>query len=543
MKMKMYRLKSTLCVVGAFLIMMMTGCGSAANTEAHELNFHIGSPPSTIDAQTLSDTVSASVIKFFTSTLYEYDPERDLVPCLAESSEVSDDGLTVTYHIKDGLKWSNGTPITADDFVYGIQRIADPATKSSAVYLITDCCMIENAAKVSTGQMSVSELGVSAPDRLTFVIKLEKPCPYINSLVTLCCFAPCSREFVSSCGSSYATSADTVLSCGPYILDRYEPLPSQIHLVKNDNYHNQTDNGIDGVNLQVIGDSQQALMCYETGMLDIFRITGEFADLAADDPHLVNFPCAQIFRLDLNHYDNEVLADLNIRRAIAKSIDRESIAVNVIRSGYTALERVVPNDFYTETNGEDFAADQKLYAEQMEYDADKAAEYWAMGLSELGVNSVKLDFVYSASQARIAEPLARQLETNLSGLELNLVPLPDKEWLTRMNSGRDYDIIMESWVPDFTDPTALFTTCLGSGDNNMYAGSEFRELYDKSGSVSGAERDELLHQAETVLMDDVALIPLFGGEQRYVIRDGVSGLQITPTGVEIIISGLKKEVG
>ena len=98
-------------------------------------------------------------------------------------------------------------------------------------------------------------------------------------------------------------------------------------------------------------------------------------------------------------------------------------------------------------------------------------------------------------------------------------------------------------MPDYIDPTALFTTCLGSGDDNMYAGSEFRELYDKSLSASGAERDKILDQAEKQLMDDVALIPLFSGERQYIVGDGVSGLQVTPTGVEMIITGLKKEVG
>ena len=91
--------------------------------------------------------------------------------------------------------------------------MADPATKSGSIYLITDCCMVANAEKISTGELPVSELGVSAPDKKTFVIELEQPCPYLNSLVSLCCFSPCSREFVTSCSGSYASSADTLLSC------------------------------------------------------------------------------------------------------------------------------------------------------------------------------------------------------------------------------------------------------------------------------------------------------------------------------------------
>jgi multiple sugar transport system substrate-binding protein len=170
--------------------------------------------------------------------------------------------------------------------------------------------MVANAEKISIGELPVSELGVSAPDKKTFVIELEQPCPYLNSLVSLCCFSPCSREFVNSCSGSYASSADTLLSCGPYVMDRYEPLASQIHLSPNKYYYK--DAGITtGVNLQVVGDAQQALMCYETGMLDVIRITGELADLAKDDPHLKAFSTAQIYRLDINHQSNNALKNLN----------------------------------------------------------------------------------------------------------------------------------------------------------------------------------------------------------------------------------------
>ncbi len=533
--------RKALCIIAA-AVMLLSGCGNADSTSATELNIHIGTSPTTIDPQMVSDTNSSAVVKFFTSTLYEYNSNRELVPGLAESCEVSEDGLTVTYRLRDGLQWSNGSPLTADDFVYAFQRLADPSTKSGAIYLITDCCLIKNASKVCTGELSVSELGVSAPDKLTFIIKLEQPCPYINSLISLCCFSPCSREFVNSCGDSYGTDPDTVISCGPYVLDRYEPLASQIHFTENGNYYMNGNVELSGVNLQVVGDTQQALMCYETGLLDIFRISGEFADLAEGDPHMVSYPTAQIYRIDIDHSFNESLKNLNIRRAIAKSIDRDSIAKNVLKSGFKALERVVPDYFYTETNGQDFAADPKLYSDQMGYDPDKAAEYWANGLKELGVSGLPIEFVYAASQSRIAEPVAKQLEDHLPGLELKLTPLPDKEWLKRMSSGEKYDLILESWVPDFTDPTALFTTCLGSGENNLYSGREFRELYDKSQSMSGAERDEMLHRAEEMLMNDIALIPLFGGEQRYMICDGVSGLQVTPTGVEIVVNDLKKEM-
>ena len=144
----MRKLKRLLCICTACVIfpMILGGCGSSEGSdEQEELNFSIESSPVTIDPQLVSDTGSSMVLKFFTSTLYEYDHDRELVPALAESFDESDDGLKVTYHLKDGIKWSDGKEITAEDFVCSFQRLAAPETKSNSVYLITDCCMVKNA--------------------------------------------------------------------------------------------------------------------------------------------------------------------------------------------------------------------------------------------------------------------------------------------------------------------------------------------------------------------------------------------------------------
>ena len=239
-----------LCIL---FVLLSGGCAPAkAAKDGAELNVHLRQSPAAIDPQLISDVFSSEVSSYYTGTLYEVDPERNLVPGLAESSEVSEDGLTVTYHIRDGLLWSDGRPLTAEDFVYGLQRLADPETKSNSVYLITDCCAVLNAGKVAAGELPVSELGVYAPDYLTLVIRLEQPCPYLNALITMPCFSPCNREFFASCGGSYATSPETLLSCGPYTLDRYEPLATQIHFTKNPYYYHADRISLSGVNLQVI---------------------------------------------------------------------------------------------------------------------------------------------------------------------------------------------------------------------------------------------------------------------------------------------------
>ena len=523
--------------------MFLSSCGSPKGSdEQKELNFSMDSSPVTIDPQLVSDTGSSMVVKFFTSTLYEYNQDRELVPGLADSFEESDDGLKVTYHLKNGIKWSDGNEITAEDFVCGFQRLADPETKSNSVYLMTDCCMVKNAQQVSTGKMPVSELGVSAPDHKTFVVELEQPCPYLNSLFSLTTFSPCSRDFLGSCGDEYATKPDTVLSSGPYILDRYEPIASQIHLYKNPYYYGADKIEMQGINIQVVGDTQQAMMCYESGALDIIRVSGELAELAEGDEELESFSTAAVYKLELNHKTNKFLKNRNIRLALAKSIDRESIAKNVLRLGYLPMTRVIPTGFYKEDNGNDFAQDAAMYDEYMKCDAEQAAQYWAKGLSEVGESSAKLDICCNSAYSKVVEAIKQQAEKTLPGLEITITVLPPKEWMQKLSEGTGYDIILNSWVADYSDPTALFQSCLNTENTNGYSSDEFSELYSRSITARGAQRDSILHDAETLLMKDIALIPLFSGESCYLVANGVSGLHLSPTGSEPIVTGFKKEM-
>ena len=529
-----------LCIL---LVLLPGGCAPAkAAKDGAELNVHLRQSPATIDPQLISDVFSSEVSSYYTGTLYEADPERNLIPGLAESSEVSEDGLTVTYHIRDGLLWSDGRPLTAEDFVYGLQRLADPETKSNSVYLITDCCAVLNAGKVAAGELPVSELGVYAPDYLTLVIRLEQPCPYLNALITMPCFSPCNREFFASCGGSYATSPETLLSCGPYTLDRYEPLATQIHFTKNPYYYHADRISLSGVNLQVIENSQQAIMCYEAGLLDIAYISGELAEIVEGDSHLNRFSTAAIYKIDFNQQTHPQLINRNIRLGMAKSIDRETIVKKVLRMGYAPLARVNPAGYYFESDGQDFAGDQSLYDEYMKYDPEKAAEYWAKGKKELGVDTVSIEMVCKTDMTNVAEALKVEMENHLPGLKITLTPLPLKELLRRIWGKTDYDILMSGWSADYTDPTSLYQPYLSLPGSNGYSNSHFDEVYNNTAVCKGEERNSLLHEAEDILMQDVALIPLFNAETDVLIRDNVSGFQTEPTGVGVVVTGLKKEI-
>ena len=165
--------KAISVLLSLFMAVSALGGCSGSSISSDELNIAIGGSPLTVDPQLAMDTSSSDVITFFISTLYEYNDKNEITPWLAESCDISEDGLTYTFHIKEGLKWSDGRPLEAEDFVYGMRRLADPDLKSGASYLITDCCRVKNAENVFLGKTPLNELGVSSPDSRTIIIELE----------------------------------------------------------------------------------------------------------------------------------------------------------------------------------------------------------------------------------------------------------------------------------------------------------------------------------------------------------------------------------
>lgn len=538
-------MKRRLCILLTLLLIAGSfgGCG-ASDEELTELNIAVTSSPLSVDPQLIYDVGSATISSFFTAALFRYDTDHNLLPCLAESYDLSEDGLTYTFHLRENLKWSDGRPMTAEDFVFAFRRLADPDVGSNSVYLITDSCIIKNAVDVSMGKKPTNELGVSSPDRNTFIVELEEPCPYFCSLLTMTNFTPCNEDFFHSMGENYASSADKQLYSGAYIMDRYEPLAMQIHFIKNPYYPFADDITTESVNIRVAGNLQQALMCYEAGSIDITPISGELKELADGDPELQIFSRAAVNYFDINQRTNTALANKNIRMALSKSIDRGEITKNVLKSGFSPMTRMVPPGLFKDPDGTDFSADQDLYAEYAGYDPAEAEKLWKQGLSELGVSSVKLSIMYASSQMTLIEAISDQMKKALPGLELELRGVPAKE-LNQKHASGDYDLMLYGWVADYADPTSFLGLFSSGATTAGFNNAEFDEIYAKiqTGEVSkDAElRSGLMHEAEEVLMKNAGVIPIFTEGGTYLIRDNVTGFKLNPTGVGCIVTELKKE--
>ena len=251
------------------------------NAQRGTLNIMLETEVQSLDPQVATDGTSFEVIADYTDGLMQMDADGAAVPAIAETYDISEDGKTYTFHLRDA-KWSNGEAVTAADFVFGWQRAVDPATASEYSYMLSDIGQVVNAAEIIAGEKPVTDLGVTAVDDKTLEVQLNVPVSYFLSLMYFPTFYPVNEAFYNTCKDTFGTSPDTVLSNGAFKLTDYQPAATAFTLEKNPDYYDAGKIALDGLAYQVIKDSQQALMSYQTGTLDITLLNGEQVDQVKD---------------------------------------------------------------------------------------------------------------------------------------------------------------------------------------------------------------------------------------------------------------------
>lgn len=492
-------------------------------------------------------TEHVRIIADFTDGLMQMDADGQPVPAIAESYDLSEDGTVYTFHLREDAVWSNGDPVTAADFVFGWQRAVDPAVASEYAYMLSDIGQVQNAAEIIAGEMDKSELGIKALDDYTLEVTLNVPVSYFLSLMYFPTFYPVNQAFYESVGDTFATSPETTLSNGAFVLDAYEPAATAFHLTKNPDYYNADSVQLAGLNYQVIQDSQQALMSYQTGDLDITLVNGEQVDQVKDDPEFTTIGAGYLWYVSPNMDAVPELANLNIRLAMTFALDREAITQDVLKDGSTPVYTAVPPQFATGPDGSDFAEDQTRYADVCAYDADKALEYWNQGLSELGISSLTLDMVVDADDApqKVAQVLKEQWETTLPGLTVNLVIEPKKQRVEDMQNG-NFQIGLTRWGPDYADPMTYLSMWVSGNSNNygLWSNAEYDAIIAEctTGDLcTDAEgRWARLYDAEKIVMDEAVIFPLYAQCNAEMVSSNVSGIEFHPVALNRVYKNAVK---
>ena len=539
-------------------IMMLLACVVTASADdASYLGVMLGTNVMSLDTNLATDGDSFEVIADCIDGLMQMDKDGAAVPALAESYDVSDDGLTYTFHLRDA-KWNNGTPVTANDFVFAWRRIAKEAGEYA--YMLDEIGNIKGAAEIISGsEADLTTLAVSAPDDKTFVVELNVPVSFFPSLMYFPTFYPINEEFYNSLADgTYGTSPETFLSNGAFVLESYTPGTANLSVKKNPDYWDADRVKLAGINYQVVGSSDNALTAFRNKTLDVVMVSGNQVDAAKKDATLAEnlkvtgagYMWYLSFSQTEKNAEGGMLANANLRLAISNAIDRENLVDNYVMDGSLATYTAVPPQFAaSSTTGEDFSANQDAFIDYVGYNPEKAAEYLEAAKAELGKDSFSFTMIYGNNEGdevqKVAQAIKEDVEDALPGVEINLQSMTKAERLDKMQND-NYDIALTRWGPDYADPMTYLGMWVTNNSNNygFWSNAEFDQLI--ADCTTGAyisdydARWEAMFKAEMIVMQEAVIAPLYTKANANLITAGVEGIGFHPVALNRVYKDTTK---
>ncbi len=509
---------------------------AAASDGDKVLNVMVEVEVESLDPQVATDGTSFEVIANYTDGLTRLDGEGVAMRGLAECWYLSEDGSGYTFHLREDANWSNGEPVTADDFVFAWQRAVDPALASEYNYMLSDIGQIKNAAAIIAGEMDKSELGVKAIDSKTLEVTLEVPVSYFLSLMYFHTFYTVNHAYFEGLADgTFGTSPETVLSNGAFVLTSYEPAALSFSLEKNPDYYDADKVQLDGLNYQVIKDSQQAYMSYQNGDLDIVMLSGDQVEQVEGDPELTITGAGYLWYLTLNMAKVPALDNQNMRLALSNAVNRASIVGDVVKDGSVATYTAVPPQFAAGPDGSDFSADQTMFSDVCADDAAKAAEYYEAAKAELGTDTFEFELLVEdqTETQNVAAVIKDQVEKALPGVTLNIKVEPKKQRVADIQDG-NYDVCLTRWGPDYADPMTYLNMWITGCSNNygLWSDAEYDAIIadcTTGAYITDAEaRWNAMYDAEKIVMDQAVIVPLYTKANANMIKTGVEGIEFHP---------------
>ena len=528
--------KVTLGTVALGSAALLAACGSTNSTgsASKAIQWNLTTPIKTLDSSMATDTYSNIMIGNTESGLTRMDNGK-AVPELAKSIDVSKDGLTYTFHLRDGLKWSNGDALTAKDFVYSWQRAVDPATASEYGYLLGP---VKNANTINAGKADKSTLGVVAKDDTTLVVTLEQPTPYFEFVIANSVYYPLNQKVVEKYGKQYGTSSDKMVYSGPYKFDTskgWNGSNQTFSLVKNDSYFDKDKVKTNQIDFQVIQDPKTAYNLYKQGKInqtgigdpDLFK-----ANKNAQGVVTLNEATTAYIQYNQSG-KNKALANKDIREAFNLATDRQQFVSQITPASVPATG-LTPAGMAKTAGGEDFA---KYAAQPYKYDPAAAKAAWEKGLKEIGATNVTLTLTTDDTPAAkdTATFFQQAWQSALPGLTLNIKTIPFAQRLSDSSTG-NFDMVVSLWGGDYAEPSTFLDLFTKDSPNNN--GKINNPTYDAA--IKAAETTNALNPAqhyadfktaEEALYADSNINPLYFRTSP-VLRDSkLQGVKFGSTGL------------
>ena len=521
---------------------VLAACGNggskSSSSDTSTINWYTPTEILTLDISKNTDRYSAMAIGNAGSNLLRVDENGKNQPDLAEKVEVSEDGKTFTATLRDGIKWSDGSDITAEDFVYTWRRMVDPATASEYAYLVSDAHVL-NADEVIAGEKPVEELGVKA-DGNKVIFTLSTPAPQFESLLTFSNFVPQKESFVKEAGEDYGTSSDKMLYSGPFVVEDWNGTSGSFKLVKNDNYWDAANVKTETVNVQTVKKPDTAVQMYKQGELDFANIsqTSAIYNANKNNEDVIDIAEARADYLVYNETGSvKALTNQKIREALNLATDREGLVKAAADTGTNPATAFVPKGLATLTDGTDL---NEFVSQPYTFDKEKAAQLFKEGLAELGVDSLTLTITADSDNPikKAATDYIKELwETTLPGLTVEEKFVTFKQRLEDTKN-QNFEVAFVSWGGDYPEGSTFYGLFQsGSAYNYGKVNSpEFDAAYEKALTTDALDKDAGAADykaAEQALYEGSHYNPLYNLSNKGLQNPNIKGLARNSTGLDV----------
>ena len=505
---------------------------STATTAEQAITVTNSSELASLDNAVSSDTASLVVIENAIEGLYRIGDDGAFELGVAEEEPVvSADGLAYTFTIKEDANWSNGDPVTAEDFVYTYQKIVDPKTGSPNV---NKFYVLKNAEAINTGTLDKAELGVEAIDEKTVKFTLANPTAYFSDLLGTAAYLPQNHTVANELGDQYGTNSENAVYNGPFAVEGWEGSDLNWSLVPNEAYWDAENVQLDQVDWEVSKETATNVNLFESGAVQLTQIGNPYIEQYKDSESLITKPKAMVGYLWFNQ-ERTNTGNVHLRKALSQAFDKEAYVETVLNDGSVPLDGYVPSNYaFNPETKEDFRTENGGLSVA---DIEAAQTEWALAQTELGIETLEIELLTTDTDTSktTAEFLQAEWQKNLPGLSVTIrnVPLKSRQEAT---SNSEYDIAYGTFTPSYADPIALlemYESTSGLNSSN-YANAEYDALLADTRSTYAndpqARWETLLELEQKLLTEDAVNAPIYQGANANLVDPSLKGVQFLPVG-------------
>lgn len=549
--------KISLLLCAGLVAAALAGCGGSGNSETsapsesaqgqaeessadgNVLVYAMDQEPETLDPTMNNYSRSSNVLQNLFAGLFRMEADGSLSNALCEDYTVSEDGLTYTFTLKDGMKWSDGSDLTAQDFVYSWLRVLNPETASPASW---ELYYIQGAEEYNTGGGSAEDVAVKAVDDKTLEVTLKSPTAYFLYLLAGTNFFPVKQDVVEG-DEVWTKSADTYVCNGPFMMSEINPQSSYV-LVKNPNYYDADAVELDGVNVVFIESPEAALSAYNSGEIDAMAdglVATQAIEQYGDSDELKSYDLIGTRYYDFN-CSKEYLSDPRVRRALSMAISRQTICDSVVPSKPKPAYAYVPYGIPYEGSDTDF---RTTVGDLITEDVEQAKQLLADAGYPNGEGLPVLTLMVTNSQENkdTAQVIQAMWKENL-GVQTEIVTYEDKVYWDEHAAG-NFDVAYDGWTGDYLDPDTNLN-CFTQArvfDENRWSGDkalEYDSMIEECRNLTdNSQRMEIFTEAEKLLMEEMPIMPLYFRNTQLLVKPTISGLEKNVLGHTMFVHASK----